>query len=138
MHARALHVPVVGRDAPGREQPGDHVRRLGRQADEVEEAVHVLDVGHRVRLEGVDHVGELHRVADEEDLQVVAHQVPVAVVGVELDREAARVAQGLGAVAAMDHGGEAHEDRRLLAGGLEQTWRGCISRSARRRPCRRR
>ena len=65
-------------------------RRRG-QADEVEDAAGILPVGHRVRLEGVDDVGKLHRVTDEEDLQVVTDEIPVAVVRVALDREAARI-----------------------------------------------
>ena len=46
-------------------------------------------------LLGVDEVLELAGVADEEDRGVVAHQVVVALLGVELDREAARVAAGV-------------------------------------------
>ena len=46
----------------------------------------------RAALLGVDEVRELLRVADEEDRRVVADEVVVALLGVELDREAARVA----------------------------------------------
>ena len=60
----------------------------------------------------MDEVGELHRVLDEEHRDVVAHQVPVAFVGVELDREAAHVARGVDRAALAGHGGEAHEHRR--------------------------
>ena len=96
------------------------MHRLGRQAHEVEDPVRLLAEGHRVRLEGVDDVRELDRVADEEDRQVVADQVPVAVLGLELDGEAARVAGDLGRIAAADDGREADDDRRALALGLEQ------------------
>jgi len=118
--AGAAHLAVAGRDAPGAEEPGDHVRGLGREADEVEDAARVLAVGDGVGLEGVDEVGELDGVADEEDLQVVADEVPVAVLRVELDGEAARVAQVLGRVAAVDDGREADEDGRALAALLEE------------------
>jgi hypothetical protein len=47
----------------------------------------------------VDEVGKLHRVLDEEDRDVVADQVPVALVRVELHREAAHVARGVGRAA---------------------------------------
>ena len=103
------------------------MHRLGRQADEVEDPVGVLAVGDRVRLEGVDHVGELHRIADEEDLQVVADQIPVAILGVHLDGEATRVAQVLGRVAAVDHRREADEERRPLALLLEQLGAGVVA-----------
>ena len=104
--------------------------------DEVEDAVGDLALErHRVRLLGVDEVGELDRVADEEDAEVVADQVPVAVLGVELDREAARVAQRLGGVAAAGDRREAHGDLGPLARLLEQLGARVLARSARRRPC---
>ncbi len=74
----------------------------------------------RLRLHRMHQVGELHRVLDEEDGDVVAHQVPVALVGVELHREAAHVARGVLGAALARHGGEAHEHRRDLAGRLER------------------
>ena len=96
VNAGAAHLAVVRRDAPRTEQEGDHVHCRRGQADEVEDAPRVLPVGHRVGLEGMDDVGKFHRVADEEDLQVIADEIPVAVLGIELHREAARIAQGLG------------------------------------------
>ena len=95
--------------------------RLGRLRDEVEDAVRDLALERdRVRLLGVDEVRELDRVADEEDAEVVADEVPVAVLGVELDREAARVADRLGGVAPAGHGGEAQRDVGALARLLEE------------------
>ena len=44
---------------------------------------------HRVPLLGVDEVRELGRLADEEHRRVVADHVPVAILGVELQGEAA-------------------------------------------------
>ena len=79
-----------------------------------------------IGLLGVDEVGELDRVADEEDAEVVADEVPVAVLGVELDREAARVADRLGGVAAARHRGEADGELGLLAGLLEQLRAGVL------------
>jgi hypothetical protein len=74
----------------------------------------------------VDHVGELDRVADEEDLQVVADQIPVAVDGLELHREAARIALGLRRFLGAGHGGEAHEHRRLDAGLVQHPRAGVL------------
>ena len=70
----------------------------------------------RLRLRRVDEVGKLHRVLDEEDGDVVADQIPVAFVGVELDGEAAHVARRVGRAALAGDGREAHEHRRALAG----------------------
>ncbi|MOA42979.1 hypothetical protein D3C78_1650850 [compost metagenome] len=54
----------------------------------------VAEVGSRVGLEGMDHVRELDRVANEEGRKVVTDQVPVTVGGVKLGGEATWVAQG--------------------------------------------
>ena len=70
----------------------------------------------RLGLDRMDDVRKLHRVLDEEHRDVVADEVPVAFVGVELDREAAHVARGIGRAALAGNGGEADEHRRALAG----------------------
>ena len=49
----------------------------------------------RLRLRCVHEVGKLHRILDEEDGDVVADQIPIAFIGVELDREAADIAGGI-------------------------------------------
>ena len=79
-------------------------------------------VGARVALDRVVEVGELQRVAQEEDRGVVADQVPVAFLGVELQREAADVALGVGRAALAGHGGEAGEHLGLLADLRRRSW----------------
>ena len=71
-------------------------------------------------LPGVDDVGELDRVLDEEDRDVVADQVEGALVGVELRRETAGVAHRVGRAPRAEHGGEPHEHRRLDVLGEER------------------
>jgi len=71
-------------------------------------------------LQGMDHIRELDGVADEENGEVVAHKIPVAVFRVELHRKAAWVPGDFGRVTSADHGGESDGERRLLAGRLEQ------------------
>ena len=102
----------------------------GIQRDEIPE---IVVRGLRLRkaavgllLGGMDEVGELDRVLDEEDRDVVADEVPVAFLGVELDREAAHVARQIGRALVAGDGREAHEDRRLLAGALEQIGAGDV------------
>jgi len=93
---------------------------LGVQGYEVPERVvrclSLRDLAVRVRLRGVDQVGELDAILDEEDRHVVADQIHVPFRGVELHREAADVAHGVrgaaGAAGAYD-GGEPHEYRSL-------------------------
>jgi hypothetical protein len=66
----------------------------------------------RMPLQRVDGVGKLHRVADEQDRRVVAHPVPVALLGIELDGEAAHVALGVGGT---EFTGDIREARRDLS-----------------------
>ena len=71
-------------------------------------------------LSAVDDVRKFDRVADEEDRQVVADEVPVAVLGIELDGKSARIARDFGRIAAADDGRKANRERRLLPLLLEQ------------------
>jgi hypothetical protein len=79
-----------------------------------------------IAFDGVVQVREFQRVAQEEHRRVVAHQVPVALLGVELDGEAADVALGIGRAALAGHGGEAHEHVGLLADFGEDFCLACI------------
>src|ERR1700743_2773488 len=88
------------------------MRALRRERPEVPLHLVGAHAGVREALLGVDEVLELGGVADEEDRRVVADQVVVAFLGIELQREAARVARRVrGALLARD-GREAREHRR--------------------------
>ena len=63
----------------------------------------------------MDEVGELVRIAHEKHRRVVADQIPVAFLGVELDGKAADVALGIGCTAFAGDGGEPGEQLGLLA-----------------------
>ena len=115
MAAEAVHVAVGWRDAAVAHDDGDLVQRLGQRGPEVPVVLGAAHVGARVALDGVVEVGELERIAQEEDRRVVAHQIPVALLGVELHGEAADVALGVGGAALAGHGGEADEEVGLLA-----------------------
>ena len=71
----------------------------GSEAPEVPVVEGAAQVGARVPFHGVVEVGEFQRVAQEEDRRVVAHEIPVALFGVELHGEAADVALGVGGAA---------------------------------------
>ena len=86
---------------------------LGHQRHEIPERVVCAGrLWHRVvglGLQGVHEVRELHRVLNEEDGDVVADEVPVAFVRVELHREAPGVAHRVGRAAFAGHRREARE-----------------------------
>jgi hypothetical protein len=120
VHAEAFHVTVARGNAARAEQVRQHVHRFGCLAHEVEDAVRLLPERHRIRLQRVDHIGELDGVTDEEDREVVPHEIPVAVLGVELHRKAARIARNFGRIPSADDSGEPDGERCLLARGLKE------------------
>ena len=122
--AEALHEAERARDGPVGHDPHDHVHAFGRQRDEVPEVVvrglRLREAAVGLLLGGVDQVGELDRVLDEEDRDVVADEVPVALLGVELDGEAAHVARQVGRALVAGDGREADEGRVFSPGALEE------------------
>ena len=103
VHTEAVHLAVARWCPKIGIEVGKHVRRLRNVREEVEEPVGVLDVAHRRRLQRMDHVGEFDRVADEENREVVADEIPIALISVELCGEAAGIAQRLGGTLGVDH-----------------------------------
>ena len=96
----------------------------GRQADEIPEIVvrglRLREAAIRLLLYRMDEVGKLDGILDEEHRDVVADDVPVAFLGVELDRKAAHVARQIGRTLAACNGRKPHKGRRAFAGALEQ------------------
>ena len=96
----------------------------GIRRDEVPEVVvrrlRLREAAVGLLLDGVDEVGELDRVLDEEHRDVVADEVPVALLRVELHGEAADVAGQVGRALVAGHRREADEHLGPLAGPLEQ------------------
>ena len=114
-----VHVPPRAGDTAVTHQPCHLVCRLGRQRPEVPLHVVIAQIVVGPPLLGPDEVLELHGIADEEHRGVVAHHVEIALLGVELQGEAARVAPRVRAAPLTGDGGESREHLRLLA-GLEQ------------------
>src|SRR6266481_2923169 len=114
-----VHVAVVFRRAPVAEKNRDLMKRLWRQRPEVPHYGRRLEVGLRVALLSVNEVTEFQRITDEEDGSVVADQVPVTFLRVELDREAARVTRRIGGTFLTPNGRESNHDIRLLTNRSE-------------------
>lgn len=72
-------------------------------------------------LLGVDEVGELDGVLDEENGGVVSDDVIVALLGVELNGETTRITLQVRSTTLTGNGGESQEDRSLLANLAEET-----------------
>jgi hypothetical protein len=67
----------------------------------------------RLRLSSMNYVWKLHRVLYEEDRNVVADDVPIALFGVELDGETADIANSVSGTTTTEDSREAQEDRCL-------------------------
>ncbi len=124
MDAEPFHHPIAPRDRAIRHDPHNHVHRLRHQRDKIPKCVvRGRRLGHlvmRFRFDGVNQVGKFHGVLNEKHGHVVAHQIEVSLLGVELYREAARVTHRIRRSSGPDDRGEAHEDRRLSCGILEE------------------
>jgi hypothetical protein len=116
----AIHVAVTIWGATIREEDGKLVNGLWNEGGKVPNGIRILEVGTRVPLLGVNEVGELLRIADEEDWGVVASHVPVALLGVELEGEPTRVTVGVSRSLLASDSGEAKEDRGALANGAQE------------------
>ena len=68
-----------------------HVHCLWYMREEVSNPPVLLNVVLGVGFQGMNHVRELDAIPDEEDWHVIAHQIPVTLPGVELDRKPTRV-----------------------------------------------
>ena len=116
----SVHVSVaVGGTAVGH-QNGNLVESLRGVAPEIPGHVGVLHAGLWVSLLAVDEIGELDGVLDEEDWGVVADHIVVALLGVMLDGEAARVTVAIVGAALAGDGREAKEDGCALANGVHE------------------
>ena len=115
MDAEALHHPQRARDRAVGHRPHQHVGGFRHQRCPVPERV-VRAAGLRIaaiglHLHRVDQVGKLDRVLDEEDRNVVADQIPIALLGIELHGEAAHVARRVDRAGAARDGRKAREHR---------------------------
>jgi hypothetical protein len=98
--AEAFHGSVGPGDSSIAHVPEDVVGGFGVERHEIPERVvgrmRLGDLAVGMGLAGVDDVGELDAVLDEEHRDVVADQVEVALIGVELDRKASGVTHRVG------------------------------------------
>lgn len=117
---KTIHVPVILGDTHVIEQEGEHVKAFGVVGEEIEDPPILLDVGLGIGFEGVDHVGELEAITDEEDGEVVSDEVKVTLSGVKFDGKSSGVPQGFRAATLVDDGGEADDEGSLNSRGAKE------------------
>nr|WP_222115930.1 hypothetical protein [Chromobacterium vaccinii] len=106
-HAQRARQRAVGHD------PHHHVHGLWRQRDEIPESVvrggRLRKAAIRLHLDRMDQVGKFDRVLNEENRNIVADQIPIALPCVELDGEAAYIPRRVRRTRAAGHGGNTGE-----------------------------
>ena len=113
--AEEMHVTEASRDATVGHHNGHLVQRFRQERPEVPVVVGRAQTGARIALDRVVQVREAQRIAKEEDGRIVADDVPVAFLGIELHGSTADIAFGIRRAALARHRREAGEHRRLLA-----------------------
>ena len=100
MHAETLHHAVAAGNGAVGHHPHHHMRRFRHQRNKVPESiVRGRGLRHRemrLRLGCMHEIRKFHRVLNEKDRNVVSDQIPIALFGVELDRESAHITHGIG------------------------------------------
>ena len=108
MDAEAFHHPQRARDRSIGHDPEDHVHAFRQERDEIPERVmrrrvlRIAAVG--LHFDRMDEIGKLDGILDEEDGNVVSDEVEIALIRVELDREAANVAGQISRARASGYG----------------------------------
>jgi hypothetical protein len=114
MAAEAVHVAKAARDTALAHHDGDLMQGLRQQGPEVPIVIRAAHARTRIALDGVIEVGETQRVAEKEYRRIIAYHIPIALLRVELQGEAANVALCVGCAALSGDSGETGEHRSLL------------------------
>ena len=124
VNAKSFHHAIAARNRAIRHRPHQHVGGFGHEGRPVPERV-VGAAGLRkgaigFHFDGMDEIGKLDGVLDEENRDVVADEVPIALFGIELHGKPAHVTRCIDRARAAGDRREPGEDRHLLALALEQ------------------
>src|SRR5208283_374614 len=112
--AEQVHVAERFWNAAVGHDNGHLMQRLRQEAPKIPIVVRASESSPRVALDGMVQIRKSQGIAEEEHRSVVAHDVPVALLGVELDGGSPNVSLGIGGAALAGDGREAYEHRRLL------------------------
>src|ERR1700731_860990 len=94
---------------------GDLMECLWKKSPEVPVILSAPKTGARVALDGVVQVREAQRITKEKDRSIVSDDVPISVLGVELESKPADIALRIGCPAFTSDARKACEHRRLLS-----------------------
>src|ERR1700692_4142334 len=110
-----MHMPEGLRNSAVGHDDCDLMQRLWKKRPEVPVILSAPKTGAGVALDGVVQVGEAQRIAEEKDWSIVSDDVPISVLGVELESSPADIALRIGCPALSRNGRKAREHGRLLS-----------------------
>src|ERR1700692_2135519 len=110
-----MHMPEGPRNSAVGHDDGDLMQRLRKKSPEVPVVLSAAQTGAGVALDGVVEVREAQRIAEEKDGSIVSDDVPISVLGVELESSPADIALRIGCPAFPGDGRKAREHGRLLS-----------------------
>lgn len=112
--AKPMHLPVtIGRPAV-RHHGHDLMQAFPTEAPEVPYGSRALAVGVMIALLSMNKIRKLLRIPNKKNRRVVAHQVPVPVVGIIFHGEAPGIAFRIRAASFAGHGGKTKQHPCLL------------------------
>ena len=97
-------------------------KHSARTIDKIK-STHILEIGLRIALLGMNENGKLGRVAQEEDGSIVKDPIPIALFRIKLDRETSRITCRIRGTLLPTHGGEARNTLGLFAHAIEHIQR---------------
>ncbi|EMR02453.1 hypothetical protein ADICEAN_02439 [Cesiribacter andamanensis AMV16] len=131
VYSKAFHVGKAAGYGPVGEYPHEHMGRFRHQGGKIPEGVmrgrglwHFI-VGHG--LDGMHKINELDAILDKEYRHVVAYQVVIAFLGIELCCKTPHIPHRIGRASGAHNGREAHKDGCLYRGIGEKLGLGILS-----------
>src|SRR5260221_1599665 len=110
-----MHMPEGLWNAAVGHDDCDLMECLWKKSPEVQVILSTPQTGAGVALDSVVEVREAERIAEEKDWSIVSDDVPISLLGVELQSKPADIALRIGCPAFASDGRKAREHRRLLS-----------------------
>ncbi|OPY90658.1 MAG: hypothetical protein A4E72_00541 [Syntrophus sp. PtaU1.Bin208] len=113
--AETVHMTIGCGNAPVAHDDGHLVERLRQGRPEVPVVEGAAQVCAGVPLDGMIEIREFQGIAEEENRRIVSHEIPVALLSVELHGEAPDIPLGIRSPSLAGNGGKAKEALRFLS-----------------------
>lgn len=120
VRAETVHGAIGLRCASIAHHDCDLMQRLWQQTPEIPIVIGTTHACPRVSFDGVIEIRKTQRITEKEDRRIVADDVPVSFLGVELDRETADVPLGVSRTALSGNRGKTNKYKGFLVNRIEE------------------